>query len=65
MTMSFAKLILIVFVLLLFFGAGRLPRLMSDVGRSIRALKDGLKDEKKPSIPEDTASLTTRPSDDV
>jgi sec-independent protein translocase protein TatA len=39
-------LILLVVVLLLFGGAGKIPRLMSDMAKGVRAFKSGLKDEE-------------------
>lgn len=38
-------MILLVVVLLLFGGAGKIPRLMSDMAKGVRAFKTGLKDE--------------------
>lgn len=38
-------LILLVVVLLLFGGAGKIPRLMSDMAKGVRAFKSGLKEE--------------------
>jgi sec-independent protein translocase protein TatA len=43
MGMSFWHLLLIVIVVFVFFGAGRLPSVMGDVGKGIRSLRDGLK----------------------
>jgi sec-independent protein translocase protein TatA len=40
-------LILLVVVLLLFGGAGKIPRLMSDMAKGVRAFKSGLKDEEE------------------
>jgi sec-independent protein translocase protein TatA len=37
-------LILLVVVLLLFGGAGKIPRLMSDMAKGVKAFKTGLKD---------------------
>ena len=37
-------LILLVVVLLLFGGAGKIPRLMSDMAKGVKAFKSGLKD---------------------
>jgi sec-independent protein translocase protein TatA len=37
-------LILLVVVLLLFGGAGKIPRLMNDMAKGVRAFKSGLKD---------------------
>lgn len=42
------ELVLILVIVFIFFGAGKLPNVMSDLGKSIRNLKDGLKGEKKP-----------------
>lgn len=43
------ELLLIILILLLLFGASRLPKLMGGAGKGIREFKDGLagKDEKK------------------
>ncbi len=43
--------VIVLLVVLLVFGAGRLPRVMSDIGKGIRALRDGLKEDEKPSAP--------------
>jgi sec-independent protein translocase protein TatA len=50
MTLSVFKLLLILFIALICFGAGRLPRVMNDIGKSIRALKDGLKEDETPVV---------------
>ncbi len=39
-------LILLVVVLLLFGGAGKIPRLMSDMAKGVKAFKSGLKEEE-------------------
>ena len=41
------ELVLILAIILIFFGAGKLPQVMKDIGKSIRGLKDGMKDEEK------------------
>jgi sec-independent protein translocase protein TatA len=38
-------LIVIVVVVLLFGGAGRIPRLMGDMAKGVKAFKSGMKDE--------------------
>ena len=38
------QIVLIVLVLMLLFGAGKIPRLMGDVAKGITAFKRGLKD---------------------
>lgn len=49
MGMSFWHLLLVLVVVFILFGAGKLPKVMGDVGKGIRNLRDGLKseDEKK------------------
>jgi sec-independent protein translocase protein TatA len=45
MGLSVTKLLLILLIVLLVFGAGKLPKIMGDLGKGMKALKDGLKDE--------------------
>ncbi len=40
------ELVLILVIVFIFFGAGKLPQVMGDIGRSIKNLKDGMKGEK-------------------
>jgi sec-independent protein translocase protein TatA len=51
MSLSIVKLLLILLVVLLLFGAGRLPRVMGDLGKAVRALKEGLKEEDVAETP--------------
>lgn len=37
------ELILILAIVFVLFGAGKLPKVMGDFGRGVRALRDGLK----------------------
>lgn len=50
MGLSLSHLILVLIIVFIFFGAGKLPRVMGDVGKGIKSLRDGLKgeDETKP-----------------
>jgi sec-independent protein translocase protein TatA len=45
MGISLWHLIVVVLVVLVLFGTGRLPRLMEDLGKGITSFKKGLKDE--------------------
>ena len=45
MGLSFSHLLLVLVIVLIVFGAGRLPRVMGDIGKGIRAMRDGLKEE--------------------
>ena len=39
------ELVLIFAIVLVIFGAGRIPTIMKDVGKGIKSLKDGLKED--------------------
>lgn len=39
------QIVLIVIVVLIIFGAGKLPRVMGDMGKGIKSFKKGLNDE--------------------
>ncbi len=43
-------------IVLLLFGAGRLPNVMGDFAKGIKAFKAGMRDEDKPEQPVTTAS---------
>jgi sec-independent protein translocase protein TatA len=43
MGMSIWHLLLILIVVFVLFGAGKLPRVMGDIGKGVRNLRDGLK----------------------
>lgn len=43
MGMSLPHLIVILLIVLLIFGAGKLPRIMGDIGKGVRSLREGLK----------------------
>ncbi len=49
MGLSLSHLLLVLVAVLLVFGAGRLPQVMTDLAKGLRAFKDGLKEgEDKP-----------------
>ncbi len=43
---SLFKILLVVVVLFLLFGAGKLPRLMGEMAEGIKAFKKGIKDDE-------------------
>lgn len=45
MGMSFGHLIVILLIILVLFGAGKLPEVMSDLGKGLKAFKDSLGDK--------------------
>ncbi len=47
MSFGFGEIALILVVVLIVFGAGKLPKVMGDLGTGLKAFKKGLKDEDK------------------
>lgn len=45
MGMSFSHLIVILLIILLLFGAGKLPQVMTDLAKGLKAFKNGMKDD--------------------
>lgn len=75
MSIGFWQLILILIIVLLVFGAGKLPRVMGDLGKGIKSLKEGIKEGKEeesgdgdtpdtPAKAEEKAKKDTPPKDD-
>ncbi|MFN7194363.1 MAG: twin-arginine translocase TatA/TatE family subunit, partial [Rhodospirillales bacterium] len=48
-------------IVLLFFGAGKIPKLMGDMASGIKAFKKGMADEKSDSAPPPASAATTAP----
>ncbi|MBM3468327.1 MAG: twin-arginine translocase TatA/TatE family subunit [Alphaproteobacteria bacterium] len=57
MGMSFGHMALLLVIVLVVFGAGKLPRVMGDIAKGVRAFKDGMKDgeddDKVTKLPDD------------
>ena len=47
MSIGVGELLLILVIVFVLFGAGKLPQVMNDIGKGIKGLKKGLKDEEK------------------
>lgn len=45
MGMSLSHLMIILIIVLVLFGAGKLPQVMSDLGKGIKAFKDSMNEE--------------------
>lgn len=63
MGLSFWHILVVLVVVLVVFGAGRLPTVMGDLGKGIRSFKEGLnadqkeaEDDKKQLPPSDKSS---------
>ena len=46
MGVSLTQLLIILLVILILFGAGKLPKVMGDLGKGFRAFRDELKNDK-------------------
>jgi sec-independent protein translocase protein TatA len=46
MGISLTNIIIVLVIVLILFGAGKLPKVMGDLGKGIKNFKDGLKDEE-------------------
>ncbi len=52
MSLGIGELLLILVIVFVLFGAGKLPQVMNDIGKGIKGLKRGLKEEDKNSAQE-------------
>jgi sec-independent protein translocase protein TatA len=46
MSFGFKELILIIFIILIMFGAGKLPSVMRDIGKGLKSFKKGYAEEE-------------------
>ena len=47
MSLGIWQLVLILAIVFVIFGAGKLPRVMGDIGKGIRNLRDGMSNDDK------------------
>ena len=45
MSLGFGQILLILIIVFVIFGAGKLPKVMGDLARGLRAFKDGLSED--------------------
>ena len=50
MGISLTNIIIILIIVLILFGAGKLPQVMGDIAKGIKSFKEGLKDEEENKI---------------
>jgi sec-independent protein translocase protein TatA len=48
MSIGIWQVVLILLIVLILFGAGKLPKVMGDVAKGVKNFKSGLKDEEEP-----------------
>jgi sec-independent protein translocase protein TatA len=61
MGLSFWHILIVLLVVLIIFGAGRLPQVMGDLGKGIKSFKAGLSSDDKAADKSEPAKLP--PSD--
>ena len=47
MGISVSQLLVVLLIILVLFGAGKLPQVMSDLGKGLKSFKDGLQNDNK------------------
>lgn len=47
MSLGIGQILIILLIVLVIFGAGKLPKVMGDLGKGLRAFKDGLREEEE------------------
>lgn len=60
MGLSFGHMALLLIIVLVVFGAGRLPQVMGDLGRGLRSFKDGLKEGESEGSSSDNSNSPPR-----
>lgn len=53
MGISLLQLLIILLIIMLLFGAGKLPQVMSELGRGLKSFKSALKDDNNEKEKED------------
>ena len=59
MSIGVWELMLILAIVFVLFGAGKLPQVMSDLGKGVKSLKDGLKGDKNKDEEKKSAESNT------
>ena len=57
MGISIWQVVLVLVIILILFGAGKIPRVMGDVAKGIKSFKAGMKEGEESEEIEDSASL--------
>jgi len=59
------QILLVVVLLVLLFGRGKISDLMGDVAKGIKSFKKGISEEDKPAAPETAKSIDHEPAQTV
>lgn len=57
-SMSIGHWLIVLIIVLLLFGANKIPRLMGDMAKGVKAFKQGLKDEDEPAAAPPPSQVT-------
>ncbi len=60
---GFAEILIVLVIVILLFGPGRISKIAKELGASISAFKDGLNGESKENKPEQAAEEETKKED--
>ena len=58
MGLSLTHLLILLLVVFILFGAGKLPAAMRDIGKGVRNLKEGMKGDDEPAKKEEPKRIT-------
>lgn len=61
MGLSFWHILVVLIVVLIVFGAGRLPQVMGDLGKGIRSFKDGMNGDQENPAAKQTENAESKP----
>jgi sec-independent protein translocase protein TatA len=64
MSLGMGELLLILVIVFVLFGAGKLPQVMGDIGKGVKSLKKGLKEEEKLAEPTVEKIVSEKKSDE-
>lgn len=51
MGIGFSELLIILVIVFVIFGAGKLPKVMGEMGKGLRSFRDGIKEDKAEAEP--------------
>jgi sec-independent protein translocase protein TatA len=52
MGIGFSELLIVLVIVFVLFGAGKLPKVMGDIGKGMKSFRDGMKESEKPETKE-------------
>ncbi len=62
MSPSLPQILIVILLILLIFGAGKLPKIMGDMANGIKAFKKGMKDDDES---DDIKKLSSKKAEDI